>query len=101
MSDLPFIRGQGFTLPSDHVAAGGPIGDAGNQSRFRCNEPNCVSRNGPKKKLVGEMQGGISIIEKRQEMIGTVLFEEEIVKGCIPEFPRVHQEPPYLMFREI
>ena len=101
MRQFSFSGRQRFALPPDHVAAGRPIGDAGNQFRFRCNEPDCVSRNGPKEKLVGKMQGGISIIEKRQEMIGAVLFEEEVVKGGIPEFPRVHQEPPYLMFREI
>ena len=53
------------------------------------------------KKLVGEMQRGIGIIEKRQEMIGAVLFEEEIVKGGIPKFPRVHQQPLDLVLREI
>ena len=47
------------------------------------------------------MQGGIGIIEKRQEMIGAVFFEKEIVEGGIPKFPCVHQETPYLMFREI
>ena len=60
-----------------------------------------VGWNGPKKKLVGEMQCGIGIIEKAKEMIGAVLFEEEIVKGGIPEFPRVHQQPPDATFREI
>ena len=34
-------------------------------------------------------------------MIGAVLFEEEVVEGGIPHFPRVHQQPRYLVLREI
>ena len=47
------------------------------------------------------MQGGIGIIEKRQEMVGAVLFEKEIVKGGIAQLPRVHQESTHLHLREI
>jgi hypothetical protein len=47
------------------------------------------------------MERGVGIIEKRQEMIGAVFFEEEIVESGIPEFPRVHQQPPDLVLREI
>src|SRR5580765_587528 len=34
-------------------------------------------------------------------MIGAVLFEEEVVEGGIPHFPRVHQQPRFLILREI
>ena len=101
MRQFSLSHWQRFALSPDHVAAGRPIGDAGNQPRLRRNEPDGVGRNGPQQKLVRKMEGGIGIFEKRQEMIGTILLEEKIVKGGIPHFPRVHQQPPNLLFREI
>src|SRR5439155_12964819 len=92
---------QQFAFPADLSAPRGPVGDVGDQVRLLCDDAHGIGGNRPGHELIGEMQPGIGDFQEGEDVVRAVLLEEEIIEIRVAQFPRVHEQPRDLAFRQV